>query len=65
LALAPVLKIIESETTTLAKKVQACYKKKKIKTTQGVAGVATTIKNVKKDLTQLVKDCKDKQVCPK
>lgn len=63
-ALAPKLKIIENETTSLAKKVQACYKKKNIKTTQGIAGVATTIKNVQKDITQLVKDCKNKQVCP-
>lgn len=63
LALEPVLKVIEKETKTLAKKVQGCYKKKKIKTVQGTAGVATTIKNVQSELTQLVQDCKDKQVC--
>lgn len=62
-ALAPKLKIIEKQTTSLAKKVQACYKRKRIKTTQGVNGVATTIKNVQKDLTQLIKDCKDQKVC--
>lgn len=63
LALSPQLSLIEKETSSLAKKVQACYKRKGIKTTQSINGVATTIKNVKSDLKQLVKDCKDKLVC--
>jgi hypothetical protein len=64
-ALIPTLKVIESETKSLAKKVQKCYQKKKIKTAQSINGLQTTINTVTTDLTQLIQDCKDKQVCPK
>ncbi len=62
-ALMPTLKVIEKQTKSLANKVKKCYQKKKIKTTNSVAGVVTTINDVQSELNQLIQDCKDKQVC--
>lgn len=64
LKLIPEFKVIESKTTSLAKQVQACYKRKRIRTDQKIPGVKTTVKVVQSELKKLIKDCQDKEVCP-
>ena len=64
-ALTPQFTTIERITTALANQVSQCYRKKNITSTGGTRGNATTFQNVNAGLTQLIADCRERQVCRK
>lgn len=64
-ALTPQFKVIERITTSLARQVSQCYRKKNITSAGGINGNATTFQSVNLGLAKLIDDCKNRQVCPK
>jgi hypothetical protein len=63
-ALSPQFQIMERETVSLARKVKECYRRKKIRSSSTTRGVSTTLQEVRSGLQQLIRDCKDRRVCP-
>ena len=65
--LSPQFNVLERETSKMAKKVQKCYRTLGIAAgpSQGGAGVASTIANVRQGLSSLLKNCQKSKVCPK
>ncbi len=63
-ALSPQFTTMERVAKKLANKVKKCYQKKKGKYQGSGAGVNGTITNIRNGLAQIIRECRDKQVCP-
>ena len=63
-ALSPQFRTLEIETKRLAKAVQRCYQRLKIRRDgPGQRGVALTIKDVRSGVNELVEKCREQEVC--
>jgi hypothetical protein len=63
-ALGPSFTTLERETLRAAKMVQRCYERRGVVRRSSPGGrVVTTIKDVRRGLTQLIKDCRSSTVC--
>jgi len=64
-ALSPQFKLLEDNTRKLAAKVQRCYKQRKVRGKgTGPAGAKVVVNGVRTELGELIKDCRNKLVCP-
>ncbi len=64
LTLNPQFKLLERQTVKLANRVKNCFKNHGIPSGGGKNGVAATVRDVRSGVAELVRDCRDRKVCP-